>query len=71
MWWFSPGQLKYVPGVEGIPSGDPLRINALPRKGTHTVLKVALLSILHADWCTPATTSTIIYKTREILFLPA
>jgi putative SOS response-associated peptidase YedK len=24
--------LKYLPGVEGIPSGDPLRINALPPK---------------------------------------
>lgn len=24
--------LKYLPGVEGIPSGDPLRMNALPQK---------------------------------------
>lgn len=24
--------LKYLPGVESIPSGDPLRINALPPK---------------------------------------
>jgi hypothetical protein len=26
--------LKYLPGVEGIPSSDPLRINALPPKAS-------------------------------------